>query len=133
MGCREVTVLSAGGDSMSKTSVKSEHRRYKSKSQKDICEFRKGCGLPCRGCVYWYTCYPEKVPIKPKKSETKPQPPVKKEETEPKSKRHIFTIIEKREIMNADRQKITELAEKYGKPRNYILNLRARWKRQTKE
>lgn len=118
---------------MSKTSVKSERRKYKSKAMKDICGFRKSCGLRCRGCVYWETCNPDKVPVKPRKAEAKPQPPVKKEETEPKGKRYMFTITEKREIMNADRQKITELAEKYGKPRNYILNLRARWKRQTEE
>ena len=49
----------------------------------------------------------------------------------PKGKRYRFTIEEKREIMAADKKEITELALKYGRPRNYILNMRARWKRQS--
>lgn len=115
---------------MGKTSVKNDKRIHKGKEKDSICRARKSTGLPCTSCVYDYVCNPQKekpkikVTDKPKKVE-KVAKTIKKEE-----KRHQFTVTEKKEIMAADRQRITELAEQYGKPRNYILNLRARWKRQ---
>lgn len=119
-----------------KTAVKSDNRVFKGKDRESICSTRKSVGLTCANCVYDFTCNPDKK----KKREinraewlkTKEVPREQPAQATKEPKRYRFTILEKREIMEADRQKITQLAIKYGKPRNYILNLRARWKRQEK-